>query len=63
MNSPCSQCGSTTDVEIHHVRQLRSMSKTVKADFLIQQIVKMNRKQIPMCKLCHIKYHQNLINK
>nr|UXN44309.1 putative reverse transcriptase [Haslea karadagensis] len=52
---PCVLCGSNQDIEIHHVRKL---SKTKRKDYLSSMMSRMNRKQVPVCKKCHIKIHQ-----
>ncbi|WPD63867.1 intron-encoded reverse transcriptase aI1 (mitochondrion) [Saccharomyces cerevisiae] len=58
-NKPCSICNSTIDVEMHHVKQLhRGMLKATK-DYITGRMITMNRKQIPLCKQCHIKTHKN----
>lgn len=58
-NKPCSICNSTIDVEIHHVKQLhRGILKALK-DYILGRIITINRKQIPLCKQCHIKTHKN----
>ena len=54
----CTICKSPTDIEMHHVRKLRDSSKAIKRDFLTSMMSRMNRKQIPICKTCHIKYHR-----
>lgn len=58
LNSPCSICNYTKNVEIHHVRAIRFYSKFIKQDYLTRIISRMNRKQIPICKTCHIQYHK-----
>jgi hypothetical protein len=54
---PCVLCGSNQDIEIHHVRKL---SKTKRKDYLSSMMSRMNRKQVPVCKKCHIKIHQGV---
>lgn len=54
---PCFTCGSTENIEIHHVRALRKHGSTIKQDFLSRLMSKINRKQIPLCKVCHQKVH------
>jgi group II intron reverse transcriptase/maturase len=57
---PCSLCGSNEDIEIHHVRALplRKGGLLIKKDFMSRMMSKYNRKQIPLCKPCHIKVHK-----
>lgn len=54
----CANCGAIENIEIHHVRKLRDSSKAIKADWLTSMMSRMNRKQIPLCKTCHINYHR-----
>ena len=57
LKGPCVLCGSNQDIEIHHVRKL---SKTKRKDYLSSMMCRMNRKQVPVCKKCHIKIHQGV---
>jgi hypothetical protein len=57
LKGPCVLCGSNQDIEIHHVRKL---SKAKRKDYLSTMMSRMNRKQIPVCKKCHIKIHQGV---
>jgi len=57
LKGPCVLCGSNQDIEIHHVRKL---SKTKRKDYLSSMMSRMNRKQVPVCKKCHIKIHQGV---
>jgi len=57
LHGPCILCGSIQDIEIHHIRKL---SKTKRKDYLSNMMVRMNRKQVPVCKKCHIKIYQGL---
>lgn len=48
-------CGSDEDVEMHHVKSL----KTRRNDNSFTQVMRnMNRKQIPVCRPCHLKIHK-----
>ena len=53
---PCTLCGTTSNIEIHHVKSLRKGGN--KNDFLGAMNRRMNRKQIPLCTRCHILVHQ-----
>lgn len=55
LKGPCVLCGSNQDIEIHHIRKL---SKARRKDYLSSMMSRMNRKQVPVCKKCHIKIHQ-----
>ena len=53
LHKECIICSSTTRVEMHHVKSLggKGFTATMKA---------MNRKQIPVCRVCHDKIHSGL---
>jgi len=59
-NLSCSVCSSTFKVEMHHIRMLKNL-KPVKGslDYLMAHA---NRKQIPLCRLCHNKYHAGTLS-
>jgi len=60
LSAPCVICGSTTEVEMHHVRQIRDMKNpNLKLDFFTRQMAAINRKQVPLCKDHHIRLHNN----
>ena len=47
--NPCVICGSTTDVEMHHVRKIRDLKNpSSKLDFFTRQMAAINRKQVPL---------------
>jgi nicotine oxidoreductase len=51
----CSLCGSDYKIEMHHIREMKDIKhKTNTLDYLM---AKRNRKQIPVCRDCHMKYH------
>lgn len=54
----CCIYGSLGDIELHHVRHLRKIGCVAKSDYLLRQIATINRKQIPVCKPCHISIHK-----
>lgn len=55
LKGPCVVCGSNVNIEIPHVRSLRKRPR--KGDFLEDMMSKMNRKQVPLCKSCHLDVH------
>lgn len=60
LGAPCVICGSTIDVEMHHVRQIKDMKNPKnKLDFYTRQMAAINRKQVPLCKEHHIGLHNN----
>lgn len=62
LNSPCTICGTFDDVEMHHVRGIKDLSKNPK-DYMKAIMSRMNRKQIPVCRPCHVRIHQGTISK
>ena len=41
---------------MHHVRMMKDLSpKSNRLDYLM---VRANRKQIPLCRRCHVEYHK-----
>jgi group II intron reverse transcriptase/maturase len=61
LDNPCIICGATENIEMHHVRKIRNSSRAIKSDFLTSMMSRMNRKQVPICRPCHIDYHKGLI--
>jgi hypothetical protein len=57
LKGPCILCGSKQEIEVHHVRKL---SKTKRKDYLSSMMARMSRRQVPVCKKCHIKIHQGI---
>jgi hypothetical protein len=58
-NAQCVICGATSNIEMHHRRPLKSAV----TDNTLKGIVKnLTRKQIPLCRLCHLKVHAGSYN-
>lgn len=57
LGMPCCICNRTEQVEMHHVRHIRKTGgkKPVGINAILQL---MNRKQIPVCTICHQKIHR-----
>ena len=58
----CILCGSTEQVEMHHVHQIKDLKKKAKKkvlDFFTMQIAAINRKQVPLCGFHHHALHNN----
>ena len=53
---PCLICGSTQDIEMHHVKHIRKSNKVNQGFTKIMS--SLNRKQVPVCQLCHVKIHK-----
>nr|UAT97950.1 hypothetical protein Ahn.fas.Ore.mt_002 [Ahnfeltia fastigiata] len=51
----CFVCKSFKNIEMHHLKQLR---KGKPKDWLTSRMIQINRKQIPVCRNCHMKIHK-----
>lgn len=60
LKASCQICGSENNIEIHHIKHLRKGK--IKNDWITEVMRKMNRKQIPVCKECHINIHRGTAN-
>jgi len=58
LTGPCIICGSSDQIEVHHIRALKDISK--KRDWLSITMAKFARKQVSVCKSCHIKIHRGI---
>lgn len=56
LKGPCVLCGSQQKIQVHHVKRLSKGSK--RKDYLSEIMVRMNRKQIPVCQNCHKAIHR-----
>ena len=54
LKGQCKLCGSSEDIEFHHIRKI-SLGKK---DWLTNMMAKTNRKQIPVCRMCHSSIHK-----
>jgi nicotine oxidoreductase len=54
----CAVCGSSEEIEMHHVKHVRKDS--VEAEGFTRLMSKLNRKQLPACRPCHKKIHKGL---
>lgn len=59
-NSNCYFCGISENLEMHHVRKIKDSSKKIKKDYYTAMMSRINRKQIPVCRSCHIKLHKGI---
>lgn len=55
MGQSCSNCGEPNNVEMHHLKHLRTLN--TKLDSFGQMMARINRKQVPLCRECHVKVH------
>jgi RNA-directed DNA polymerase len=51
----CEVCGSTKDVEVHHVRALKDIKNS--KSLYDQMMIARRRKTLILCSLCHHKLH------
>lgn len=56
--APCVVCGSLDKIEIHHVKHIKNINKSLRP--LIKDNVSVNRKQVPLCQRCHRRVHKGL---
>lgn len=55
MGQNCANCDSPERVEMHHVKHIKTINPRLSSfDKLLARI---NRKQVPLCKECHLKVH------
>lgn len=52
----CTECGSRKQVEMHHIRMMKDINKNL--DKFSKIMIKVNRKQIPLCRKCHMLAHK-----
>lgn len=57
-NRKCSVCDSEHRVEMHHIRALKDLKGKSIVDTMM---IKAKRKQIPLCRECHMKKHRGEI--
>jgi len=56
-NLKCSICESTYRVELHHIRAMKDLNP--KISYIDRQMVRVNRKRIALCRVCHMLKHRN----
>lgn len=54
-NLSCAQCGSNHKVEMHHIRALKDLKPEI--SHVDKLMSKARRKQIPLCRVCHMDTH------
>nr|YP_009327877.1 hypothetical protein [Epichloe festucae]APB96835.1 hypothetical protein [Epichloe festucae]APB96895.1 hypothetical protein [Epichloe hybrida] len=52
----CAKCNSKYRVEMHHIRHMKDLNP--KLNSLDKLMVRRRRKQIPLCRTCHMEYHR-----
>lgn len=53
----CCICGSNQKVEMHHIKHIRSRKNTKEKQTFSTFMGLINRKQVPVCRECHLKIH------
>jgi group II intron reverse transcriptase/maturase len=56
LDQVCASCGSSEEVEMHHVRHIKTID--VKLSNFDKQLARINRKQVPLCRTCHREVHR-----
>ena len=56
-NLSCSLCNSDYRVEMHHIRHMKDLNPNL--SYLDKLMVKRRRKQIALCRSCHMAYHRD----
>jgi group II intron reverse transcriptase/maturase len=54
----CQVCGSQSQVEMHYVRMMKDLNP--KAHIVDKIMARRNRKQIPLCRRCHVERHRQM---
>ncbi len=54
LEAECAMCGSTENIEIHHVRALKDLKGKTPVE---RVMIAAKRKSIPLCRSCHMKQH------
>jgi hypothetical protein len=55
-NLTCAICKSDYRVEMHHIRHMKDLNP--KLNYLDKLMVRRRRKQIPVCRECHMEHHR-----
>lgn len=58
LNKPCCICQAEDKIEMHHVKHVRKQGYRYKG--FHYEMALLNRKQVPLCKQCHIRVHMGL---
>lgn len=55
LNQPCANCGAKSNVEMHHVKHIKTINP--KLSSFDKMMARINRKQVPLCRKCHRLVH------
>lgn len=53
--SRCVNCNSTENIEMHHIKHIKTIN--TKLNSFDKMVAAINRKQVPLCRVCHVKLH------
>lgn len=53
---PCAVCGSASNIEMHHIKHIKTLN--VKLSEFDKAVARVNRKQVPLCRSCHLEVHK-----
>lgn len=53
--SNCVNCNSSDNIEMHHIKHIKTIN--AKLSSFDKMVAAINRKQVPLCRECHIKIH------
>ena len=56
LETSCVSCNSQLNVEMHHLKHIKTIN--VKLNSFDQNMAKINRKQVPLCHVCHQLVHR-----
>jgi len=54
----CSSCGSTSNIEMHHLKHIKTVNAKLKT--FDKMMAEINRKQVPLCRTCHLEVHKGI---
>jgi nicotine oxidoreductase len=60
LEASCIVCGIKDTIEMHHVKHIRKDS--IRYEGFTRDMSLINRKQVPLCKKCHMKVHKGFLN-
>lgn len=60
LEASCIVCGIKETVEMHHVKHIRKDS--IRYEGFTRDMSLINRKQVPLCRKCHMKVHKGLLD-
>jgi predicted HNH restriction endonuclease len=55
LGSDCASCSSSEGINMHHLKHIKTLNLRLNA--FDSQLAAINRKQVPLCSICHRKVH------